>query len=88
LSTKPGLREKAAAVGEAGAAVAASAVAEAEDEEAVVVAVAAEAEAGTAAIAAVGEAATAAGKRLQHLRVAKRPGSFEAPRFCFARHPS
>jgi hypothetical protein len=86
-STKPGLREKAEAVvedGDPAVVVAVAAVAEDEDP-AVVVAVAGGAEAGTVTgvIAAAVAAATAAGKHLQQSRVARKPGSLEAPRFYF-----
>lgn len=91
-STKPGPLGKAAGEGEAGAVVAASAAAGAEDEEAAGEAAAVGAEAGTvtAAIAAAGVAEIAAGRRLQSSRVLTKSGSppWRAPRFCFARHYS
>ena len=92
---KPGLHEKAVAVVAEGdpavaAAVAATAVVVAEDDPVVAVAVAAGAEAGTvtAAIAAEAAVAIAAGSSRKQSKVARIPGSLEALRFCFAKHPS
>jgi hypothetical protein len=87
-STKPGLREKveAGAEGEDPAVVAAvEAGAEDEDPAAAAVAVVVVAEAGTvtAVIAAAEAAETAAGNSLQQSKVARKPGSLEAPRFYF-----
>jgi hypothetical protein len=72
----------------AGAVVAASAEAGAEGVEAAVVAEAAGAEAGTVTAAIAVAAETAAGSSRKQYRVARKPGSLEAPRFCFAKHPS
>jgi hypothetical protein len=88
LLTKPGrLVRVAVAEAEGDRAAAVVAVgAEAEDDRAVVVvAVGAEAEAGTvtAVIAAAEAAETAAGNSRQQSKVARKPGSIDAPRFQF-----
>jgi hypothetical protein len=88
-STKPGLLVRVVAVAAeddraAAVAVADTAVAGAEDVGVVVGVAAVVAEAAGIATAEIAVAeATVAGKSPKHLRLAKEPGSLEAPRFCF-----